>query len=103
MDNVRPLLELAARLVAAADKRDWSALAEADRALAGLAERLAAQAALSEAERDALARARAAHRIASQRCATESGRLADVLEGMRSRREGWVAYTLAEQWNEAAS
>jgi hypothetical protein len=103
MDNVRLLLELAARLVAASDKRDWSALAEADRALAGLAERLAAQAGLSEAERDALARARAAPRIASQRCAAESGRLAGVLESLRSHREGWVAYALTEEWSEAAS
>jgi hypothetical protein len=103
MDSAQQLLTLARNLVAAADARDWRQLAQQDLELAALARRLSAQPVLSEAERDAVARARAAHLIASSRCAAESDRLAGLLEGLQSNREGWVAYALTEQWNEAVS
>ena len=103
MDSTQQLMRLAGRLVAAADGRDWSALATADRELAALAFGLATQPSLSDAERDALARASAAHRIASHRCSSESGRLAGLLDALRHNREGWVAYALTDEWNEAVS
>ncbi|HTD04164.1 hypothetical protein [Undibacterium sp.] len=94
MNRQQQLLNMAARLKAAAEAKDWQALDLADKELAASLPRLAASAAWTVAERASLLNLRAIHNEAYQRCTVESARLTKHLSDMQANKEGWIAYAL---------
>jgi hypothetical protein len=91
------IVELGARLDAAAAVRDWDALAAATRALALALPPLAAQGAWTEAERVALGRLHAAHQHAYDACSQEKESLGLRLSDMQTNKAGWIAYALGSE------
>ncbi|AKJ30363.1 hypothetical protein [Caldimonas brevitalea] len=96
MADARQLLALAERLSAAASACDWAALAQVDRELAEALGRLAPPTEQSRSVRDAMAVLQHAHSRAQAACAGEAAALEARLADLGSRKEGWLAYAMAD-------
>lgn len=95
MDKHKAMHELSQQLRNAAAAADWPALAAADRATAALLPRLVAAGPLDAAEQHALARLRAVHEAARQRCTEAHAAVSLQLRDLQNHREGWLAYAMA--------
>jgi len=88
------LLRMGDALAAAAAGADWAALDKQVSALAPQLRTLAARGPWSAAERQAIARLRAAHDAAFQAATGASDELASRLEQLRNNKDGWIAYAI---------
>jgi len=95
MDRSGVIDRLATELEHARARDDWETLARSARELAPRLRRIGAAGPWSGAERAALARLRSAHDRAAARVADASTQLQDLLAGIRTNKEGWMAYALA--------
>lgn len=101
MDRTAALLGWRQRLEAALHSEDWSAMGEADRALATGLPPLRAAGPWSAAERRALQQLQASHAQARRACAAALAAAGQQLDGMRQQREGWLAYADGQAWETA--
>jgi len=103
MDRQAALLQLAQKLSAATASSDWKALAAIDALVAGTLPALAAQGSWSPAERAALAALRSQHRAALAKVGAATDELDTHLQNMQNNREGFIAYALDNDNDNAAT
>lgn len=101
MAETQLMAGLAQRLRATAAARDWHALGQADRDLAAWLACSGHAAAMSASERAALQDLQQAHQRAQDQCAAASDELAQRLSDLRCHKDGWLAYTLNSDMNDA--
>jgi hypothetical protein len=94
MDKRAQFSDVARRLRRAAQAADWSAVGAIDREIAHLLRWM--QHTESAAERLALEELRRAHSEVRSCCEREANRLNDVLQKMRTHRDGWMAYAMSD-------
>jgi hypothetical protein len=100
MDKGAQLSELTRRVRRATSATDWSALGVLDHEIAHLL-RWMPGGPWKEQERTALAELRSAHAEARERCGCEAARVEEVLLHMRLHRDGWMAYAMNVEQDEA--
>lgn len=90
------------RLEEAVDREDWADAADADVGFArALARYLGTE--LSQADRDALTRAREVHAGLRHRCEAACARLEARIAKARAHKEGWIAYAMNAEPREAGA
>lgn len=95
------LLCMGDALRAAAAGADWALLGEHVRALAPRLRALAAYGPWSASERQAIARLRAAHDTAFDAVAAATDELAVHLQQLRTNKDGWIAYAMHSDTEQA--
>lgn len=100
MDRAAQMRQMTRRLHAAAQGKDWQALAGLDQQLASSLPVLAAEGPWTDAERRALEALYAEHLSASRQCALEAEAMAQRLDALRASKDGWLAYAINEDWAE---
>ncbi|NMM76289.1 hypothetical protein B2J88_10935 [Rhodococcus sp. SRB_17] len=103
MAKARQMANLTQRLRAAAAAQNWRALEQADRDLATWLELPAQAGALSDTERASLQNLERAHQQARAQCAAASDELAQRLSDLRTHKDGWLAYALNSDLNDATA
>jgi hypothetical protein len=91
------MTDFAARIEAATSAEDWTALAAIDRELAKALPELARQGLRSPAEKTAMAHLRKVHRASIERCGQAAADVNERLVGLRTHKEGWLAYAMGDQ------
>lgn len=94
MDKRAQLADVTRRLRRAAQAADWSAVGAIDREIAHLLRWMRNTG--SAAERVALEELRRAHFEVHSCCEREANRLNEVLQRMRTHRDGWMAYAMSD-------
>ena len=97
MSRRHPMTDLAARIEAATDAKDWTALAAIDRELAKALPELARQGLRSPADKAAMTHLRKVHRASLELCGQAAADMNERLVGLRTHKEGWLAYAMDEQ------
>lgn len=101
MDKAQQMAGFALHLHKAAATQDWQALGQIDHALATWIAQPAQSSALSPVERAALKELQRAHQQARLQCAAAGDELAQRLSELRANKDGWLAYALNSDMNEA--
>ncbi|MDT3671897.1 MAG: hypothetical protein ROZ37_16385 [Aromatoleum sp.] len=90
------------RLEDAVDREDWADAADADVGFACALSRFLGTE-LSQADRDALTRAREVHAGLRHRCEAACTRLEAHIAKTRAHKEGWIAYAMSAEPRETGA